>query len=148
MREIKRDIVGAFLISQDNCIFLGETGVYAGHLAVPGGGIEPGETEEEAIHREVLEETGFDIAGQAIEKCPDTHNGSGTKILRDTGETVRVNMHFVDFIVRLNKTSCEFQSSGFDDFTNAQWYPLSTIGERVLTPPTRKRLAKLGYIHD
>lgn len=37
--------------------------VYPGQWGLPGGGIEPGEQPEEAARRELLEETGLEIAG-------------------------------------------------------------------------------------
>ncbi len=148
MREIKRDIVGAFLISQDKAIYLGEVGVYAGHLAVPGGGKEPGETDEQAVHREILEETGIDIEGHNTTKCEDINTGESEKTLRDTGERVRVVMRFIDYIVQLDKSSNELPTGGMDDFVNAKWYPLSTVSDLKLTPPTRARLIKLGYINE
>ncbi len=147
MREIDRDIVGAFLISQDQAIYLGEVGVYAGHLAVPGGGKEPGETDEQAVRREILEETGIDIDGQDVTRCDDIQTGVSEKTLRDTGERVRVSMRFIDYIVQLDKPSSQLPTGGMDDFRNAKWYPLATASELKLTPPTRARLTKLGYIH-
>src|SRR5436305_1032852 len=40
---------------------------------LPGGGIEPGETAEASMHREVLEETGYRVTGPA-ELCGFYHN--------------------------------------------------------------------------
>lgn len=56
-----RDRMGAYAIIQghDGLILL----VYErGELQLPGGGIDPGESPLQALHREVLEETGWRIA--------------------------------------------------------------------------------------
>lgn len=39
-----------------------KSGPYAGHWLLPGGGMEPGETAEAAVVREVLEETGIKVS--------------------------------------------------------------------------------------
>ncbi|MBT6335075.1 MAG: NUDIX hydrolase, partial [Candidatus Magasanikbacteria bacterium] len=64
MRSISRDIVSAIIISKDNKIFLGRKdpskgGVYKDCWHLPGGGIEKGETDEDALIREIQEETGI-----------------------------------------------------------------------------------------
>jgi len=64
MRTIYRDIVGAFIFSKDGYTLHGKStrGTYDGCWIVPGGGIEDGESKEEAGNREILEEVGLDIS--------------------------------------------------------------------------------------
>ena len=56
-----RDRRGAYgiLVGHDGLLLLVEQD---GELQLPGGGIDPGETPNRALHREVLEETGWRIA--------------------------------------------------------------------------------------
>ena len=54
MRRIHRDIVGGFIFSSDSKLLLGKSrkgGVYAGNWIIPGGGIDEGETQLEALAR-------------------------------------------------------------------------------------------------
>ena len=146
MRSIEREIVGAFIFSKDDKILLGEVGVFAGTRAVPGGGIEPCETKEQAVQREVLEETGIDITGQDVTLIPGFTEGSSEKTLRDTGERIMVHMRFFDFVVRLNKNAADLPSGGLDDFRDAQWYDRTQLQELSLSPPTHSRLVNLGYL--
>lgn len=143
---MERDIVGAFLFSKDDKILLGEVGVFPGTRAVPGGGIEPGETKELAVQREVLEETGIDITGQDVTLVPGFTVDSSEKTLRDTGEKVLVHMKFFDFIIRLNKNADELPSGGLDDFRDAQWYAAEDLASIRLSPPTQQRLITIGFI--
>ena len=53
--------VGALIFSPDGKLFLMRSHKWRGKYTVPGGHIELGETLEEALRREVKEETGFDI---------------------------------------------------------------------------------------
>ena len=64
MRTIHRDIVGGFIFSKDNKVLLGKNrqgGVYEGSYVVPGGGVDEGESQYQALRREMQEETGIDI---------------------------------------------------------------------------------------
>ena len=69
MRTIQRDIVGGFIFSADGKLLLGKNrkgGVYEGLFVVPGGGVDTGETKPQALRREMLEETGIDIATATV----------------------------------------------------------------------------------
>lgn len=91
MRTIQREIVGAVLLSRDDKVLLGKTardagGVYSGSWVIPGGGIEPGETRQQAIIREVKEETHHDISNLPMELINDTATGESEKVLKETGD--------------------------------------------------------------
>ena len=53
--------VGALIINQEGKLFLMKTHKFRGSYVVPGGHIELGERMEDAVRREVKEETGLDV---------------------------------------------------------------------------------------
>ena len=58
-----RPCVGLMLFNADGCVFVGNRiDVPGDHWQMPQGGIDPGETPEQAVWRELREETGTDCA--------------------------------------------------------------------------------------
>ena len=80
------DCVGAIISDRSGRLLLVRRGhePAKGLWSVPGGRVEPGETDAEAVRREVLEETGLDVvvgtlAGQVERPAPD----GGVFVIRD-----------------------------------------------------------------
>lgn len=152
MRTIKRDIVSALIYSKDNKLLMGMKdpkagGVYSDCWHIPGGGIEEGESKEQAVAREVMEEVGIDISSYKIEFVTDEDKGTAEKTLKDTGEKVLVEMQFYIYkIVLSDMNSGDVRLSLDDDLSDARWFDISELSTVKLTPPSEKYFKKIGYI--
>lgn len=146
MRTIERDIAGIFVFSADNRVLLGYTGVYSGKLVVPGGGVHKGETHEEAARREILEEVGIDLKDVELEKIPGSNSGVSEKTLRETGEKVKVQMQFYDYIARLDKQAKDIKISTDDDLYSAQFFSVEELHGKDIAKATRSRLVQFGFL--
>ena len=148
MRTIKRDIVGAFIISADQKLLLGKSNraTYEGMWLVPGGGIEAGESTEEALIRELKEETGIDIMQAKIESLALRHNGTSEKILKETGERVIGVYDFFNYKVTLSVTAEDAHVQEADDFTDATWWTFDELARIPLSPPTKRTLEFMGLL--
>ena len=90
MREIRRDIVSALIFSKEGKLFQGmkdekKGGVYCDCWHIPGGGIEPGESKENTLKREIKEETGIDISSYGVCLVDDLGKGGIQENFADRG---------------------------------------------------------------
>ncbi len=150
MRTIEREIVGAFIFSSDGKLLIGQSaaeagGVYSGQWVIPGGGIEPGETELQAVCREVLEETNLDIRPYEIVMTENGAYGESEKTLKETGERVLVKMHFIDFEIHIPQPAYEIGESPSEELAKLQWVALTDVSGVQLAVPARNYLKKKGY---
>lgn len=148
MRIIYRDIVGGFIFSKDGKLLLGKNckgGVYEGSFVVPGGGVDDGETKDDALYREMLEETGINI-NRAVVRQLNQSSGEHEKTLRDTGEQVFVKMDFYNYRIDLDQDANEVVLRAEDDWCEPRWFEIDELNDAELSEPTRNTLVAIGII--
>lgn len=151
MREIRRNIVAALIVSKDRKVFLGMKdinggGVYADCWHIPGGGVNDGETNGQALVREIKEETGIDISRYGIELIDDIGEGESDKVL-DTGEKVLCRMKFNVYRVDISDRLAEDIGIVLgDDLARYEWVGMPDLKDKKLTPPSMELFGKIGYL--
>jgi len=94
---------------------------WSGHMAFPGGRVEPGETPVEAVRREVLEEVGLDL----------DHDAAALGRLSDLAAIGRgrpMGLVIVPFVFELTRRA-ELVTN--HEVEEAVWVPLSFLAERA-----------------
>ena len=150
MRTIRRNIASAFFVSKDGKVLLGKNragGVFEGYYVVPGGGIEEGETKEQGLRREMLEETGIDIAGRSVAQV-NLFEGSHPKTLRGTNERVMVDMTFNDFRVDLDEKAADVIVVAGDDWSSPRWFTSDELQKEKIADFTAVTLKKMGFLPE
>lgn len=111
MKTISRQIVAALILSHDHKLLMvkknpSHGGVYLNTWHIPGGGVEPNESLEEALVREVYEETGIIHPKNKLRLVNGKGSNAAEKILQ-TGEKVWCEMKFWVYAVQLNQNALE-----------------------------------------
>ncbi len=152
MRTIQRKIASALIFSKDGKILMGKKdpqkgGVYSDSWHIPGGGIDEGETMEQAVTREVLEEVGIDITNYRKIQISTVGEGVAEKILEDIGEKVLCKMEFNRFEVHIDdKNADDIELHLDDDLIEARWFSKEELVNVKQIPGGKEFFEQMGYI--
>ena len=124
--------VGAIIVCNDKILLekrKGEPG--KGKWSVPGGLVELGETTENAVIREVKEETGLTVADPQLIDVVDN-------IVRDENGEIKYHFVIVDYFLRLKGG----EPKAADDAEELKWIPLGEVEKYDLTKTFRAFLQR------
>lgn len=153
MKIIEREIVSGLIFSKDGKLLMGmkdpaHGGVYPDCWHIPGGGVEADETKEQALHREILEETGIDISNAKVRLADAQGSGQTEKTLKETGERVLCNMKFNVYRIDLDTDADQTPLNPSGDLPTLEWASLDKVSGYKLTPPSITLFKRLGFLHD
>ena len=120
--------VGALIFEGDR-ILLVERGnpPLAGYWSLPGGGVESGERLEDAIAREVLEETGLHVTADSLATVFE-------RIMPDDSSRCEYHYVLVDFYCTIK--GGELRPG--DDSRDVRWFDMTALDTLLLTAGTRE----------
>lgn len=138
-----RVIVAAVIRNEKGEIFLckmrEDRGVFPGQWVLPGGGIEEGERMDEALHREIWEETGLKI--DEIE--PFQFRDDQRKKLYADGTSEELYMIYLTFTAKAVTTKPKIN----DEHEAYRWVRPTELNELdVISEPTREVFEKMGLL--
>ena len=151
MRQIERVIVSALIFSKDGKLLMGKKdpskgGVYSDCWHIPGGGIEGGESLEQALKREAEEEVGIDISPYDAVLIPEKGMGVAEKTL-SSGEKVLCKMEFNRFRVDMKDLpASEIQVKLSDDLVEFKWFDENELSNVKQIPGGKEFFQKIGLI--
>ena len=136
-----RLIVVAIIENAKNQILLGlkkkDRGVYPGTWHNLGGGVEEGETLEEALRREVMEESGLEINSFEKMSFSDT---VATKY-RD-GKSEEIYHIFLGFLVKVKKGKLV----PGEEFEKLDWFNKKDLDKVNINPAAKEGFERSGWI--
>lgn len=120
--------VGALIFNPEGKIFLMKSYKWRGKYVIPGGHIELGEKTEEALKREIKEETGLDIDDIEFLCYQD--------FIFDKAFWKRKHFIFLDFVCKTDSTEVKLDSEG-QEFV---WVSLEEALKLQVEPYTRRAI--------
>jgi 8-oxo-dGTP diphosphatase len=118
--------VGGIIMNDDNVLLVRRANPpLQGQWSLPGGLVETGETTQEAVVREVLEETGLQIAPVKLVEVFE-------RILRDEEGQVEYHFVLIDYLCRVTSGDAHAAS----DVTDVRWAKLDELASLAVAPET------------
>lgn len=127
---------GEFLL----CKMASDRGVFPGQWALPGGGMEPGETMETALRREIMEELGEELNITDIRPWA-FRDGTRTKTYQD-GTTEEIYMIYLIFDCISANRKITFN----EEFQEITWVSPEKLKDMDLNEATRITFTQKGLI--
>jgi 8-oxo-dGTP diphosphatase len=118
--------IGAIILDRERVLMV-ERGQppLQGYWSLPGGALESGETLEEGLRREILEETGLQIQPRGVVEIFE-------RIMRDAAGRTEYHYVIVDYLCRVTGgTLC-----AASDCANARWVPRRALRSLNITEGT------------
>jgi nucleoside triphosphatase len=136
MKQYPEPTVGAIIFNPDNKVLLCKSKKWGDKYVFPGGHIELGEKMEDALVREVKEETGLDISDIQLISLQEA-------VYSDTFEAQK-HFIFIDFLCKTNSDEVILN----DEAEEFEWVPLEEIESYDLGGFTRRFFEELRKEHS
>ena len=119
--------VGAILLHDDQVLLIQRgTPPAQGLWTLPGGAIEVGESPEEAVMREILEECQLEVTPVCVVEIVN-------KVIRDERGSVLYHYVILDYLVQRRASQREHAPQPASDVSDVRWVSLNELAEYDLT---------------
>ena len=132
------------LVVRDGKILLikKKTGPYDGLLDLPGGSFEFGETPEETLKREMLEETGLVVTKYQL------FDASSVVVEWKYDDNTNILVHHIGIFYQIEIKKDISIDNQNDDSLGAEFYEIKNLKKEDVSAITLMELEKLGYSLD
>lgn len=115
-------------------------GPYAGMYLTPGGGVKTGESVDDAVLRELFEETGVKVSNL-------------TRVFFDDAVTENwhgIDTHYIMLLYTADYVSGDLQPTEGDDdnLEIIDWFKIEDLETISFSPPLKKLLMQLNYLQE